>query len=197
MAGAAIPEVFLSPFLSNLDLSSSGYFFSLALWYRFGRSRFSAGVRGDYFNFRVPYFLSIEESLEIPGFQLATLKGQGQGTIRLNGLAVSFLGRWTPLSTRRTDVSLEAGLMRLPFQGKITLDQTITLQTPIGNFPFSGRYEQTIDETRELRLDVPSSIVSPTLGVELQYRLAAGAGIFINVLAGQGTVYSGGLFFAF
>jgi len=87
--------------------------------------------------------------------------------------------------------------MRLPFQGKITLDQTIALQTPLGDFPFSGRYEQTIDEIRELGLDVPSSIVSPTLGIEFHYRLAAGAGIFVNALAGQGTVYSGGIFFAF
>lgn len=197
LAGSAIPEVFLSPFLSNVDISSSGHFFSLALWYRFGQSRFSAGVRGDYFAFRLPYSLSVEESLKIPGFPPATLKGQGRGTVRLDGLAVSFLGRWTPLSTRRLNLSLQAGLLLLPFQGEILLDQTTALQTPLGDLLFSGRFDHTFDQVRELGLDVPSLIVSPTLGIELHYRLAAEAGIFINVTAAQGTFYAGGLFFSF
>jgi len=97
LAGSAIPDVFLSPFLSNLDISSSGHVFSLALSYRFGQSRFSAGVRGDCFVFRLPYVLSVEESLEIPGFRLVTVQGQGLGRVRLNGLAILLFGRWTPL----------------------------------------------------------------------------------------------------
>lgn len=197
LVGTAIPGVFLSPFLSNLDLSSSGYFFSLGLWYRFGRSRFSAGVRSDYFDFRVPYTLSVEESLEMPGFPLATLKGQGRGTIRLNRLAVSFLGRWTPLSTRRTDVSLQAGLQMLPFQGEIKLDHSISLLTPLGDLRLSGSFDHTLVQIREMGLNVPSLIVSPSLEIELRYRLAAEAGIFINTTLAQGTYYAGGLFFSF
>jgi len=197
LAGSVVPETLLAPFLSSVDISSSGHFFSLALWYRLGQSRFSVGLRGDHFDFRLPYFLSVQESLEIPGFPLARLEGQGQGAVRLNGLAVSLLGRWTPLSTRRLDLSLDAGLLRLPFQGKISLELTSALQTPLGNFSFSGTFENTIDEVRRLGLDAPSFIVSPTLGIGLQYRLAAGAGIYLHVTAAQGTFYGGGLFISF
>ena len=197
LVGSAISEVLLSPVLSNLDLSSSGHFFSLALWYRIGRSRFSAGVRGDYFNFRVPYSLSVEESLEILGYPLVTLKGEGRGTVRLNGLAVSFLGRWTPLSTRRVDLSLQTGLLLLPFQGEIFLDQTTALSTPLGDFRYSGSFDHTFVEVRELGLDVPSLIVSPTFGIEFRYRFTAEAGIFINTTTAQGAFFAGGLFFSF
>ena len=197
LVGSAISEVLLSPVLSNVDLSSSGHFFSLALWYRIGRSRFSAGVRGDYFNFRVPYSLSVEESLEILGYPLATLKGEGRGTVRLNGLAVSFLGRWTPLSTRRVDLSLQTGLLLLPFQGEIFLDQTTALSTPLGDFRYSGSFDHTFVEVRELGLDVPSLIVSPTFGIEFRYRFTAEAGIFINTTTAQGAFFAGGLFFSF
>jgi hypothetical protein len=197
LVGSAISEVLLSPVLSNLDLSSSGHFFSLALWYRIGRSRFSAGVRGDYFNFRVPYSLSVEESLEILGYPLVTLKGEGRGTVRLNGLAVSFLGRWTTLSTRRVDLSLQTGLLLLPFQGEIFLDQTTALSTPLGDFRYSGSFDHTFVEVRELGLDVPSLIVSPTFGIEFRYRFTAEAGIFINTTTAQGAFFAGGLFFSF
>ena len=197
LIGSAIPEAFLSPVLSNVKLSSSGHFFSLALWYRIGRSRFSAGVRGDYFLIRLPYFLSVEESLGILGSPLATIKGEGRGTILLNGLAISFLGRWTPISTRRVDLSLQAGVLLLPFQGKIFLDQTTALSTPLGDSRLSGSFDHTFAEVRELGLDLPSLIVSPTLGIELRYRFIAESGIFINMTTAQGAFYAGGLFFSF
>jgi hypothetical protein len=197
LVGSAIPEAFLFPFLSNVDLSSSGHLLSLALWHRFGNSRFSAGVRGDYFAFRLPYSLSVEESFKLPGFPPTTLKGQGRGTVRLNGLAVSFLGRWTALSTRRLDLSLHGGLLLLPFQGDVSLDQTTALETPLGDISFSGRFDHTIDQVRDLGFRVPSLIVSPALGIELRCRLAAGAGIFIDATAAQGTFFTGGLFFSF
>lgn len=197
LIGAAIPEVLLSPFLSSLDLSSSGRFFSLALWYRSGESRLAAGVRGDYFNFRVPYSLSVHESLELPGIPLAAMDGQGRGVIRLNGLAVSLLGRWTALSSRHADVSLQAGLMMLPFQGRIDLDHKISLETPLGDLRYSGSFERTLAEVRALGLDVPSLLLSPSLGLDARYRLSAQAGIFINATLAQGTFYSGGLVFSF
>ncbi len=197
MIGAAIPNVLLSPFLSSLDLSSSGRYFSLALWHRFGGSRFAAGVRGDYFYFRVPYSLSVQESIELPGIPLAAMDGHGRGAIRLNGLAVSLLGRWTALSTRRADVSLQAGLMMLPFRGRIDLDHTISVETPLGDLHYSGSFEHTFDEVRALGLDVPSLILSPSLGLEARCRLSAQAGIFVGASLSQGTFYSGGLVFSF
>lgn len=197
LVGSAIPNDFLTPLLSSVDLSSSGHFFSLAVSYRFGEGRFSAGLRGDYFDFRVPYSLSINESLEIWGFPLAALEGQGQGTVRLSGFAVSLLGRWTPLMTKRVDLSLHAGLMMLPFQGKILLDLTAALRTPLGDLQFSGSFDDTFDEIRDLGLDLPSTIFSPTLGIEFRYRFLPDAGLFLNATAAQGSFFSGGLFFSF
>ena len=194
---SAIPNDFLTPLISSVDLSSSGHFFSLAGSYRFGEGRFSVGLRGDYFDFRVPYSLSVNESLEIWGFPLAALEGQGQGTVRLSGLAVSVLGRWTPLMTKRVDLSLQAGLMMLPFQGKILLDLTAALKTALGDLQFSGSFDDTFDEIRDLGLDLPSVIFSPTLGIEFRYRFLPDAGFFLNATVAQGRFLSGGLFYSF
>lgn len=187
----------LTSFLSTIDLSSSGHFFSLSASYRFGESRVSAGVRGDYFDFRVPYSLSVAESVEIWGFPLASLNGQGAGTVRLSGFAVSIFGRWTPLMTRRSDLSLHAGLMMLPFQGKIGLDVTAMLGTPLGDLQYSGSFDDSFDQIRELGLDLPSIIFSPTVGLEFRYRFTRDIGAFIDATLAQGSFVSGGLFFVF
>jgi len=197
LVGSAIPDSFLSPLLSNVDISSSGHFFSLGVWYHIGESRFSAGLRGDYFDFNLPFALSVDESLSILGFPLVELEGRSLGSVRLNGLAISLLGRWTPLSTSRVELSLQGGLMVMPFQGRILFDQTTALRTSIGDFQLSGSFDQTIDEVRNFGLDVPSLIFSPMLGIEFRYRFAEPVGLFISATAGQGTFYSSGLFFSF
>jgi hypothetical protein len=195
--GSSVAGVILSPFLSNVDLSSSGHFFSLAMWYRLGGGRFSTGLRGDYFDFRVPYSVSAQESLAILGLPLATLDGRGTGTVRFSGLAVSLLGRWTPLSTRRADLSIQGGLMMLPFQGKVSLDQTTALKTAVGDIQVSGKLDQTFEMVRDLGLDLPSVLFSPVLGIELGYRLTEDVGLFLNAISAQGSFLSGGLFFFF
>lgn len=194
---STIPNDLLTPLLSNIDLSSSGSVFSLAAWYRFGESRLSAGLRGDYFAFRVPYSLSVNESLEIWGLPIVALEGRGNGEVHLDGIAVSVLGRWTPLMTKRVDLSLQAGLMMLPFQGKILLDLTAALKTVLGDLQFSGSFDDTFDEIRDLGLDLPSVIFSPTLGIEFRYRFLPDAGFFLNATVAQGSFFSGGLFYSF
>ena len=191
------PRGFLTPFLSNVDISSSGSFYSLALWYRFSQSPFSLGLRGDYFIFRLPYSLSAEESIAIFGLPLASLKTQGQGKIRLNSLAISVLSRWTALSTSRLDLSLLAGMILLPFEGEISLSQTTSIGTPFGDVDYSGSFDHSIEEVRNLERSVPSLIVSPCLAVELKFRFSKDAGIILNITGSQGSFYSGGLFFSF
>jgi len=196
LVGSVFPGILLSSSLAKLDLSSSGHFFSLAMWHRFGESRFSAGLRGDYFDFRVPFALSADETVSFLGFPLVALEGQAQGTVRLNGIAISLQGRWTPLSTSRVELSLQAGVMVLPFEGEITSNLTGTLRTLIGDLPLSGRFDHTIDEVRNLGVDVLSLILSPSLGIEFRYRFAPRLGLFINATAAQGSFLSGGLFFS-
>jgi len=197
LVGSAIPDLLVSPYLSDIDLPSSGHFMSLAIWYRFGRSRLSAGLRGDYFNFKLPFTVAVSESLEVFGFPLAGLDVRSLGSIRLDGLALSLLGRWTPLLTRRMELSLQAGLMMLPFQGELSMNQTTTLSTPLGDIKFSGTVGHDFDEIRNLGLDLPATIYSPTLGIEFRFRIVPEVGLHLNATAAQGTFYSGGLFFSF
>jgi len=194
--GAALSEAFLTPLVSSVSLSSSGHFFSAALWYRFEDSRWSAGLEGDYFDFRVPYSVSVATSLDILGFPLVAVDGRGQGTTRLNGLALSLLGRWTPLSAGPVELSLQAGLMALPFQGDISMDQTAVVTTPAGDLKFSGTLNQTIDEIRSLGLDVPSWIFSPVLGIDVRFRIAPKLALFFDATFSQGSFVSGGLAFS-
>jgi hypothetical protein len=197
VVGSVLPGILLSSSLAGVDLSSSGHFFSLAAWYRLGESRFSAGVRGDYFDFRVPYALSADETVSLLGFPLVSLTGRARGSVHLSGIALSLLGRWTPLSTSRAELSLQAGLMVLPFEGDILSDLSATVRTPIGDLPVSGRFQQTIDAVRSLGVDAPSLILAPSLGLEFRYRFAPRLGLFLNATSSQGSFLSGGLFFSF
>jgi len=187
----------LSPFLSTIDLSSSGHFFSIAASYRFGESRIAAGVRGDYFDFDVPYTLSVAESISIWGFPLATLDGRGAGAVRLSGIAVTVFGRWSPLLTRRSELSFHAGLMMLPFQGDIGLDLAAVLGTPLGDLEYAGSFDDTFDQIKDLGLDMPAIIFSPSVGVEFRYRFSRDFGAFVDATLAQGSFLSGGLFFVF
>jgi len=77
------------------------------------------------------------------------------------------------------------------------MDQTTTLSTPLGDLKFSGKIGHDFDEMRDLGLELPSTIYSPTLGIEFRWRIAPEVGLHLNATAAQGTFYSGGLFFSF
>ena len=196
LVGSVFPGILLSSSLASVGLSSSGHFFSLAAWVRLGESRFSAGLRGDYFDLRVPFALSADEAVSFLGYPLVALEGRAQGTVRLNGIAISLLGRWTPLSTSRIELSLQAGVMVLPFEGEILSNLAGTMRTLIGDLPLSGSFDHTIDEVRNFGFDVLSFVFSPSLGLEVRYRLVPHLGLFFNATTAQGSFLSGGLFFS-
>jgi len=50
---------------------------------------------------------------------------------------------------------------------------------------------------RDLGLELPTAIYSPTLGIEFRWRIVPEVGLHFNATAAQGTFYSGGLFFSF
>jgi hypothetical protein len=197
VVGAALSEIFLTPLASDVNLSSSsGHFFSAAVWCRFEGSPWSAGVEADYFDFRVPYSVSAATTLNVLGFPLASVRGGGQGTTHLRGLALSLLGRWTPLSAGPVALSLQAGVMALPFEGDILLDQTTVVTTTSGDLRFSGTLNQTIDDVRALGFDLPSLIFAPVLGIDLRLRLAPRLALFFDAAVSQGSFLSGGLAFS-
>ena len=94
------------------------------------------------------------------------------------------------------ELSLQAGLMALPFQGDISMDQTAVVTTPAGDLKFSGTLNQTIDEIRSLGLDVPSWIFSPVLGIDVRFRIAPKLALFLDATVSQGSFVSGGLAFS-
>ena len=192
-----IPAELLTPLLSSVELSSSGTAFSLTAAYRFGDGRFAAGVRGDYFDFGVPFTLSVAESIEILGWQLVSLEGRGSGTVDLGGFALSAFGRWTPVLTPSVELSFHAGLMMLPFQGKIVFDLSAVMKTALGDLRYAGKFDDDFDQIRELGLDIPEFIFSPMAGIEFRYRFSQDIGFCLDATAAQGSFLSAGLFFVF
>jgi len=189
-----LPASFLSPVRSEVDLSSSGTFLAAEIWMPLGRSRFAVGIRGDLFNFKVPFTAVAREAIDIFGFPIAEVTGRGQGTVDLKGLGVSLLGRWTAVSTRHWDLSLQAGMSTVPFRGRIAMNQEISVATLLGDLRFTGRMDQSIADIREADDHVPSMIIAPTAGIDVKYRFSGNAGLFINATVSQGTFLSGGFF---
>jgi hypothetical protein len=197
LLNSILPESFLSPIRTNIEFSSSGTFLSAEFWIPLPRSRFAVGLRGDLIDFRAPFTASANETIDIFGFPIANLSGYGHGTVELNGLGLSLLGRWTAVASRRVDLSLRAGLSAFPFQGRVTMDLEASASTILGNLNYQGRLDRTIAEIREGNDEVPSLIIAPMVGLDCGVRITPRTGVFANLSISQGTFLSGGFFVSF
>jgi len=192
--GSVLALVSLSPLDASVSLgTSSGYFFGGTLWYRFEGSSWAAGLEADYFDFRVPYAVSAATTLDVLGIPLASIRGSGQGTARLHGVALSFLGRWTVVSAGPLEVALRGGLMAMPFEGDFRLDQTTVVTTLVGDIRLPATLNETFDDIRGLGFDVPSLLLAPVLGIDVRIRLASRIALVLGAEAAQGTFLSAGL----
>jgi hypothetical protein len=191
-----LPEWSLSPVWSDVSISSTGTFCSGEFWLPFRRSRFAVGLRGDWFSFHLPFTASAREILNILGFPIAELTARGWGNVDLKGLGLALMGRWTAYSSRRLDLSLQAGISALPFRGRIAMDQELSVVSLLGNLQLTGRLDQSIAELREVEDQIPSLIIAPSAGLDFKYRLTGNAGLFINLTVSQGTFVAGGFFIA-
>jgi hypothetical protein len=194
LLNSILPESFLSPIRANVGFSSSGTFLSAEFWIPLPRSRFAVGLRGDLIDFRAPFTASAKETIDIFGFPIADLSGFGRGTVTLNGLGLSLLGRWTAVSSRRVDLSIRAGLSTFPFRGRVTMDLEASASTILGDLNYQGRLDRTIAEIREGNDEVPSWIVAPIVGLDCGVRITPRTGVFANLSISQGTFLSVGLF---
>jgi hypothetical protein len=197
-------QLFLSPifpgnelpvFSPRIDLSSSGYFFSVALWYNFSNSPFSIGVKSQYINFTIPYSASVEQSFVVFGLELAKVDAHGEGDMKLNSIGASILGRWAFVLQPRLRVSVFGGLNFFPYKGTLSIDGQISLSSKFGDFSYRQSDSFTLSEIREWNDHVPSLLIAPELGFCLQYKFARRIGALLEVSVSQGVYLSVGLFF--
>jgi len=194
---SVLPAWVLTPVETSIDSTSSGRSFYAEVWLPLGPSRFSLGVRGDVFDFNIPFTASARETVQFLGWILADLTAQGVGTVHLKGVGLSLLGRWKVLALRRFDLALRAGVCALPFRGSIVTDEALLAETPLGDVQLSGRLDETIAEIRAESDDVPSWLFAPAAGLDLGYRIDSRLSVFAAVSVSHGTFYSAGFSLAF
>jgi hypothetical protein len=185
-----------SLFQPQIDLRSSGYFLSMALWYNFSNSPFSIGLKGQYYNFTIPYSAFAEQSIEILGLELTKVEAHGKGELKLNSIGASILGRWAFVLQPKIRVSLFGGLNFFPYKGTIYIDGQISVSSKFGDFEYRQSDSFTLGEIRKWNDRVPSLLIAPELGLCVQFKFARRLGALLEVSVSQGTYLSVGLFWA-
>ncbi len=181
--------------LESIDLSSSGQMVSFTLWYRF--NRFALGLKTDYFEFLMPFSISAEQSLSFLDFALVDVRTEGRGEVRLSSLMLSLLARWEVIASSKFQLFLQGGLNALPYAGEISLTQTTTVATPLGDAVYSGDLSETIENIRSWDEDIPAFLWAPVFGAKARYALHPRVGLFLDLAFAQGTILSAGLSFLF
>ncbi len=189
------PGLDLPSFIFTLDLSSSGQYFSFAFWYNFKSSQFSLGIKGNYVDLQLPFSIDADQSISFLQYEMVKLQTVGAGEVNLNSLTVSLLGRWKALSQDRFGLLLYGGLLFFPYRGDLFIEQDTKIQTPLGDLEYQGAFAQTINQIRNRDEDVPTTIISPELGIQFQSRLLKNLGLVLDVALSQGSLFSAGLFF--
>jgi hypothetical protein len=189
-------EIEFPLFSPHIDLRSSGYYLSMALWHNFSNSPFSLGLKGQYYKFTIPYSAFSEQSIEIMGLELAKVEAHGEGELKLNSIGASILGRWAFVLQKKFRVSVFGGLNFFPFRGTIYIDGQISVSSKFGDFEYRQSDSFTLREIRKWNDRVPSLLIAPELGFCVQYKFARRLGALLEVSVSEGAYLSVGLLFA-
>ncbi len=190
---SVLPSWVLSPVRTIIDSSSSGRSFYAEVWLPLGGGRLAVGLRGDAFDFHIPFTAAASETIQLIGWPVAELSAQGPGTIDLRGFGLTLLGRWKIVDLRKWSLAVRAGVSAFPFRGDLEMDQTLSAATPLGDYQFSGRIAESIADIRAQTDEVPSWIFAPAAGLDLGWRIDSRLSLFANVSLSHGTFYSAGL----
>ena len=196
IVSAFLPGTALSAFRSSVDLSSSGKSLDLSLWYKIGGSNLSLGLKGQAYRFFLPYSLDSVQSLGFLGFPLFELDSQVEGEISLRSVILSPLVRWKVLSGKNFNLSLYGGFAVFHYDGDFILNGNVLVKTPLGNFEFQGEISESIEELREWSDGIPSWMLSPSLGLMMQYKFSKEFGLAVDISLSHGFFFSAGVFFA-
>ncbi len=191
-----LPGAALSAFQSDIDLTSSGKSLDFSIWHKIGQGNFSLGLKGQYYSFQLPYTLDSAQSISFLGFPLIELEAQAEGEINLNSLILSPLARWTALSGKNFRLSFYGGFAIFHYSGNYVLDGNVLVRSPLGDFEYQGEESQNIEELRKWSNRIPSWMLSPSLGMVMQYKLTKEFGLLFDVSLSHGFFFSAGIFFA-
>jgi len=191
-----LPGSALSAFRSDIDLTSSGKSLNLSIWYKIGRSNFSLGLKGQVYSFHLPYSLDSTQSISFLGFPLIELEAQAEGEINLSSVIISPLARWTTLSGKNFKLDLYGGFSIFHYKGDYVLDGNVLVRSPLGEFEYQGKESQNIEELREWSDRIPTWMLSPSLGLVIQYKLSKEFGLLADLSLSHGFFFSAGVFFA-
>ncbi len=189
------PGAGLSAFQSDIDLTSSGKSLDISFWYKIGQGNFSLGLRGQTYSFQLPYSLDSVQSISFLGFPLIELEAQAEGEINLSSMIISPLARWSALSGKHLRLSFFGGLAVFNYRGDYVIDGTVLVRSPFGDLEFQGEDAQNIDELREWSDRIPTWIISPSLGMMIQYKLTKEFGLSVDMSISHGFFFSAGIFF--
>jgi len=191
-----LPGVALSAFRSDINLSSSGKSLDFSIWHKIGQGNFSLGLKGQYYSFNLPYSLDSVQTISFLGFPLIELDAQAEGEINLSSVILSSLARWTTLSGKNFKLSIYGGFAIFHYSGDYVLDGNVLIRSPLGDFEYQGKESQNIEELREWSDRIPSWMISPSLGMQMQYKLTKEFGLALDVSLSHGFFFSAGVFFA-
>ena len=192
-----LPRYTQSIIQSNIDFSSSGQSVSMNFWYNFKSNRFSLGFKGNYINFSLPYMMLSQQTIDFLNFTLVKLDLQGDGEVNLRSGTLSLLGRWAPVSGSVFKWWFYGGVILYFYEGDVSIQQKIVLDTPIGDLSYAGSFDHTIEEMRKISEDIPASFFSPEFGTQVQYAFHRHLGLYIDISVSQGSFFSGGIYLTF
>jgi len=173
---------------------SSGHYLSGTLWFALD-SRWSLGVKGEYLALNLPFAFTSTQQVNIPFVGPAHIAAQGNGQAEIRSLIVSILGRLQLLHKGKVKMSAYAGLSLLPFKGTFYMNGEAQVDFAGDQFPeYLQVPEQSLKEIRDLYGVPPKQILTPTLGLSVQYFLFKKAGLLLDLAFSQGTLLSAGLF---
>ncbi len=190
-----LPGTALSAFRSDIDLTSSGKSLDLSIWYKIGHSNFFLGLKGQVYSFHLPYSLDAIQSISFFGYPLVELEVEAEGEINLSSVIISPLARWATLSGKNFTLNLYGGCSIFHYKGDYVLDGNVLVKTPLGDFEYQGKESQDIEELREWSDRIPTWMISPSLGMMIQYKLSKEFGLLVDLSLSHGFFFSAGVVF--
>jgi hypothetical protein len=182
-------------FQPHIQLSSSGYFFTAAAWYKFAAEKFALGISASYLDFTLPFLLTAEQDLYLSNIFIAHIDVRGNGRIDMRTVMLKVQGRWRISHGRRISIFANFGLTLIPLHGDCYLPLTAKVDSILGSMELAQTESATIAQLRAENSAIPATILSPNLAVSLHYRLNKITRLFIEVNLSPGTFLSAGLAF--
>lgn len=194
--GEIAPQLVSMTSEQQVDFRSSGAFVSIGIDCPVRGGAFRLGGALNYIRFDIPYSVRMKQSLAIVGVAVATASTTGEGTLRLRGIGATASGEWDFLRREHLRLGLIGGISVLPISGDANITGKTDVSTPFGDLHIEGSRAARLSDIRKGIQSVPSTIVSPMLGVSARFRAGSRTSLCTQVVFSQGVFVSAGLGFS-